>query len=254
MKCKSCRADYKLKDPECPYCGRENKLGKYWSWQENTAQKRYERTKEEVIKSGPLYVADKILNGIIGVMLALFVLSVVIAFVAYYIEEGISKAKKSTVSEEEIQTLYNAEDYNSLYDYMSEYEVLNEEAYFVYGQAAFMYKKWEKFVEQRMEFQEAELEDIENSPKYGLVYGCMNSASEIYLQEWSSKHKGVLPENQEYYEWMCMEADAFLIGELGMTHEEVASMRELESYRDEWKVLQRSIFNRNGWQWREDNE
>lgn len=254
MKCKACGADYKLRDLECPYCGRENRLGKYWNWQESTAQKRYEGTKKDVLKSGPLYVIDKVLNGILAVMLALLVVTVVILFIVYFIEEGIGKVKKSNVSEEKMQTFYEAADYNSLYEYMSEYGVLNEDVYYVYAQAAFMYKKWEKFVERRMDFYEADLEDIEESPKYGLIYNCMDSASEIYMQDWSSRHSGVVAENQAYYEWMCMEADAFLIGEFGMTYEEVMTMREVESYQDEWKQLQRSLYDRNGWQWRDENE
>ena len=189
-------------------------------------------------------------------MIVLIVLTVVVLFVSCYIEEGISKVKKSRVSEETLQSFYASGEYNSLYEYMSEYGILNEEAYFVYGQAAFMYKNWEKFVEQRMEFYEAEIEDIEEYPKYGLIYDCMDYASGIYMHEWSSKYRyrDIAAENQAYYDWMCAEADAFLIGELGMTYEEVMLMRELESFQDEWKQMQRSVYDRNGWQWRDDNE
>lgn len=254
MKCKSCGAEYKLRDPECPYCGRENKLGKYWSWQENTAQRNYEGTKKEVLTSGLLYVVNKMLNAAIGVMLVLMLLALVISFIAYYVEEGIQKVKKSSVSEEQMKSLYVAEDYEQLYHYMSDYDVLQEEGYNVYAQAGFMYKVWEDFAESRMDFHEAELEDIEYRPKYGLVYDCMDSASKIYFKKWSVNHRGVAAENQAYYDWMCREADAFLIGELGMTYEEAMSLREIESYQDEWKVLQRSLFDRNGWQWREENE
>lgn len=70
----------------------------------------------------------------------------------------------------------------------------------------------------------------------------------IYMKDWSSRHQDVAAENQAYYDWMCMEADAFLIGELGMTYEEVMSLREIESYQEEWKVLQKSLYDRNGWQ------
>ena len=82
----------------------------------------------------------------------------------------------------------------------------------------------------------------------------MKEASTIYRKEWSSNHREVAPENKAYYEWMCMETDAFLVGELGMTYEEAMSLREIQSYQDEWKELQRSLYDRNGWQWREDNE
>lgn len=254
MKCKSCGADYKLREPECPYCGRENKLGKYWSWQERTAQKNYEGVKKDVITNGTLYVINKVLNAIIGVMLGLMVLIVVIIFIACYIGDSVEQLVKGQESAEQIQSLYEAADYHNLYEYMSEYDVLHEEAYATYAEAAFMYKKWEKFVEQRMEFQEAELEDIEKYPKYGLIYECMDYASTIYGKEWSSRYHDVTEENQAYYDWMCLEVDAFLIGELGMTYEEVMSLREIESYQDEWKALQRSLYDRNGWQWREDNE
>lgn len=254
MKCKSCGADYKMREPECPYCGSENKIGKYWSRQEKTAQRQYEGTKKEIMKSGSLYVVNKMLNAAIGVMLVLIILALVITFIACQVEEGIQKVKKSKVSEEQLKSLYVEENYEQLYCYMSEYEVLHEDAYAIYAEAAFMYESWEKFVEQRMKFQEAELDDIEEYPRYGLIYDCMDDASTIYRKEWSSRHHDVAAENQAYYDWMCMEADAFLIGELGMTYEEVMSLREIESYQDEWEVLQRSLYDRNGWQWRDDNE
>lgn len=254
MKCKSCGADYKLRDPECPYCGRENKLGKYWSWQEHTAQKKYEGVKKEVITSGTLYVINKMLNAVLAVMIALIVLVIAILFISSYIGDSVEKLTKGKVSAEQIKALYEVADYHNLYEYMSKYDVLHEEAYSIYAEAAFMYKKWEEFVEQRMEFHDAELEDIEEYPKYGLVYDCMDEASTIYMKEWSSRHREVAPENQAYYDWMCMEADAFLIGELGMTYEEVMSLREIQSYQDEWKALQKNLYDRNGWQWREDNE
>lgn len=254
MKCKSCGADYKMREPECPYCGRENKLGKYWSRQEHTAQRSYEEIKKEVLTSGSVYVVNKMLNAVIGVMIALIALAFVVSFISYYAEEEIQKVKKSNVSEEQIKTLYAAENYKQLYHYMSEYDVLQETEYTVYAEAAFMNEKWEDFVSRRMEFQDAELEDIEEYPRYGLIYECMDDASEIYKKDWSSRHQEVAAENQAYYDWMCMEADAFLIGELGMTYEEVMSLREIESYQDEWKSLQRSLYDRNGWQWRDKDE
>lgn len=254
MKCKSCGADYKLRDPECPYCGRENKLGKHRNWQERTAQKRYEGVKQDVINNGILYVFNKMLNAIIGVMVGVIILGIVVLFITFYIEEEIRKQAKNQVSIEEIQGFYEAEDYRQLYEYMSEHNVLHEDFYAIYAEAAFMYKKWEQFEEQRMKFQDADIEDLEEYPKYGLIYNCMKEASTIYRKEWSSNHREVAPENKAYYEWMCMETDAFLVGELGMTYEEAMSLREIQSYQDEWKELQRSLYDRNGWQWREDNE
>lgn len=254
MKCKSCGADYKLRDSECPYCGRENTLGKIWNVQEHTAQKKYEGVKKDVITNGIIYVINKILNAIIGVMIGIIILVMVILFISCYIGDGIEKRTKGKTSIEQLQSFYEEAEYNKLYEYMSEHGVLHEDTYTIYAEAAFMYKKWEKFVEQRMIFHNADLEDIEESPKYGLIYDCMKEASAIYMKEWSSSHREVAPENMAYYDWMCMEVDAFLIGELGMTYEEVMSLREIQSYEDEWKVLHRSLYDRNDWQWREDNE
>ncbi len=254
MKCKSCGADYKLKDKECPYCGSQNQLGKYWSRQERKAQKDYEGIKKDVIVSGSIYVINKILNAVIGGMIALFVISIVIVGATSLIGEKLGEVKKSKVSSEQMQTLHASNQYRELYDYMSEYDVLHEEAYTVYAEAAFMSKRWEEFEDKRMRFFETDEEDFASDSKYGIVYGVMDEASEIVRKEWSSSHKEVSPENQEYYSGLCAEVDAFLIGELGMTAGETRMFREIESYMDEWRALQRSIYRRNGWEWEAEDE
>lgn len=116
MKCVNCGASYPDIKEQCPYCGRENKLGKYWNWQERTAQNNYEGVKKDVITNGTLYVINKILNAIMGVMIGLMVLIVVITFIACYIGDSVEQLAKGQESAEQIQSLYEAADYHNLYE------------------------------------------------------------------------------------------------------------------------------------------
>lgn len=61
-----------------------------------------------------------------------------------------------------------------------------------------------------------------------------------------------MPENQEVYDEMCLEVEAFLIGELAMTVQEVELLKEGELlYTDAWDDFYLSIYERKGWEYGE---
>lgn len=79
MICKKCGYDYPAKELKCPYCGEPNPLGEKWRNEENLARKETLLAKAKIIHSMPLYVADKVMNVILLVVVAVTAITILVA-------------------------------------------------------------------------------------------------------------------------------------------------------------------------------
>ena len=78
MICKKCGYDYPAKELKCPYCGEPNPLGEKWRNEENLARKETLLAKAKIIHSMPLYVADKVMNVILLVVVAVTAIMILV--------------------------------------------------------------------------------------------------------------------------------------------------------------------------------
>ena len=86
MKCIHCGANYKTKELECPYCHTPNLQGREWLNERNKVEKKYKKTKEEVIKKGTPYIISRIVM-YIAITMVVFSAITFIAVVAFFVKE-----------------------------------------------------------------------------------------------------------------------------------------------------------------------
>ena len=253
MKCKSCGANYKTKNLTCPYCGETNILGLHWKQEEDAAAENYRKTKMDVLRSAPFYVVDQILNRILLVMGVLVAIVFVISKVEEPISEWKNEHKRAQVDVSRMEELYQAGSYQELYEYMVEYCVYNEKEYAKYSQYISMNRAMNDFINERIEFVTTPQEKFEEYSGYGEAYEAIDACYKILRHDWYPYScREVLPENEELYEQMCLEVNAFLTGELEMTAEEITMLKEGELiYTDAWDDFYHSIYERKGWKYGE---
>ena len=86
MICKKCGYDYPAKELKCPYCGEPNPLGEKWRNEENLARKETLLAKAKIIHSMPLYVADKVMNVILLVVVAVTAITILVLAIGVGLE------------------------------------------------------------------------------------------------------------------------------------------------------------------------
>ena len=129
MICKKCGYDYPAKELKCPYCGEPNPLGEKWRNEENLARKETLLAKAKIIHSMPLYVADKVMNVILLVVVAVTAITILVLAIGVGLEDIHITCQRNRASVQEAEELLAAEDYTGLYDYLHSYEVYGQEKF-----------------------------------------------------------------------------------------------------------------------------
>ena len=87
MICKKCGYDYPAQELKCPYCREPKPLGEKWRNEENLARKETLLAKAKIIHSMPLYVADKVMNVILLVVVAVTAITILVLAIGVGLED-----------------------------------------------------------------------------------------------------------------------------------------------------------------------
>lgn len=248
MKCKNCGANYKTRELKCPYCGTENMVGRIWLMERDDVSREYEETKEKVRKKSRLYVADKVLNRILLILVLFSCCFFLLAAAAVGLGSLYGKIYRQVHREELQRTMeeyYQAGEYKELYDYMSKYQMFGQETY-QYSQAAFMGFDYDNFKSNSLSFLSQD-EEKKQEDHYLLEY-TLRCAHRVWhldmgmFSELDSGNEMILKENK-------IDVLAFFRGMLGMTEEEISILTDNEDFPDTevLEELVEGIMERRSW-------
>lgn len=248
MKCKSCGADYKTRELKCPYCGTENVIGRIWLIERSAAYQEYEEAKERVRRKSRIYVFDKVLNRILLVSTALFLLCIILCFAVFAGYELYRNAYRSIHGEEIEHTMeeyYTAGEYRELYKYMSKYDLFGLDHY-AYSQAAFLSFDYDFYKTEALCFLSQSEEEKQEYDYY------LRSAIEYSHDVWhldAGLYSEPDPNNVEMHETYKKDIMAFWKGMLGMKEEEIEFLTEGEEYLSSKELddLIETIRKRRAW-------
>lgn len=247
MKCKSCGANYKTRELMCPYCNTENIIGKLWKAQRTEAELEYERNRRETDKKISPYVVDRVLTRAIVVTVGIFVLIFLGAFLVAYGYEAyvdIRNDMKKDQIQATMKEYYDNGQYELLYRYMSDMEVMGEE-YYGYTQAALMQTDYESYLTYKCRFLDLPLEEkLEDD--YYIEYAIRYSA-EVYTLDCGIYHE-LDPMNAKILEERKLEMEAFWRGTLGMPEEDIAYITDeyASFYGEEFDAIVKGVKERLG--------
>ena len=233
MICKKCGYDYPAKELKCPYCGEPNPLGEKWRNEENLARKEALLAKAKIIHSMPLYVADKVMNVILLVVVAVTAITILVLAIGVGLEDIHITCQRNRASVQEAEELLAAEDYTGLYDYLHSYEVYGQEEFEKYTERVRLYDDDQAFMRDLFRIQEvldwpAGQQMHPNWVKYVLLDG-----KDILEMETDFSYRGLeYEENKEYYDDMKQDVAAALLGTLEMTEEELLELIDFREKRD----------------------
>ena len=233
MICKKCGYDYPAKELKCPYCGEPNPLGEKWRNEENLARKETLLAKAKIIHSMPLYVADKVMNVILLVVVAVTAITILALAIGVGLEDIHITCQRNRASVQEAEELLAAEDYTGLYDYLHSYEVYGQEKFEKYTERVRLYDDDQAFMRDLFRIQEvldwpAGQQMRSNWVKYVLLDG-----KDILEMETDFSYRGLeYEENKEYYDDMKQDVAAALLGTLEMTEEELLELIDFREKRD----------------------
>ena len=227
MKCKSCGGAYLTKELKCPYCGRENSLGKRWKLQRAKAEKEYEKARVETGRKISLYSVDKILNRVCLVLVICIILSVGFVFVydkIIAIRNDVMKDKYEII----MQEYFESGDYKALDDFMDEKQIELTE-YYTYTQATLLYNSYESYITYKCRFMEMSPEEKQKDDY--CIQHALKKSVDVYLVE-CGIYSELATENQAQYDVYAEEIMSFWIGSLGLTKAEIEEMTD-DSYLTE---------------------
>ena len=220
---------------------------------ENQARKETLLAKAKIIHSMPLYVADKVMNVILLVVVAVTAITILVLAIGVGLEDLHITCQRNRASVQEAEELLAAEDYTGLYDYLHSYEVYGQEEFEKYTERVRLYDDDQAFMRDLFRIQEvldwpAGQQMRSNWVKYVLLDG-----KDILEMETDFSYRGLeYEENKEYYDDMKQDVAAALLGTLEMTEEELADLMGMERDSEEMDELIRRIFERKGWDYEED--
>ena len=253
MICKKCGYDYPAKEVKCPYCGERNPLGEKWRNEENLARKETLLTKAKIIHSMPLYVADKVMNVILLVVVAVTAIAILVLAIGVGLEDIHITCQRNRASVQEAEELFVAEDYVGLYDYLQSYEVYGQEEFKKYTERVRLYDDDQTFLSDLFRIQQVLDWPAGQQISSRLVKYVLWDAKNILERETGSSYRKLqYEENKEYYNDMKQDVAAALLGTLGMTEEELSDLMGMERDSEEMDELIRRIFERKGWDYEED--
>lgn len=253
MICKKCGYDYPAKELKCPYCGEPNPLGEKWKNEENQARKETLLAKAKVIHSMPLYVADKVMNVILLVAVAVTVITILVLMIAYGAESIHITRQQDAASVQDAEELLAAEDYTGLYAYLQSHQVYGQADFKKYTGRVRLYDDDQTFMRDLFRIQEVLDWPAGQQIRPSWVKYVLLDGKDILEMETDSSYSGLeYEENKEYYDDMKQDVAAALLGTLGMTEEELADLMGMERDSEEMDELIRRIFERKGWDYEED--
>lgn len=252
MKCAKCGYDYPAKELKCPYCGEPNPLGVKWQEEEDDARKNTLFTKAKIIHSMPMYVADKVMNIILIIPVAFFVIFFLVSLIQLKAEELHETHQQKLASVEKAEELLQNNENEALSVYLHEYEVYGNEKFEKYTERDRLYSEYLDFLTSAMNIRQMdEWGKAETPPQY-LVQSIMDESHEI-LKEDSYRFRDLkYEENREYLRTMQQNVTAYLMGSMDMTEEEIVELTKIESYSEDAKKLTKKIFERKGWDYEEN--
>ena len=243
MNCKNCGGEYRLRDLQCPYCGTENVIGRVWMKQRTEAELEYERKRKEAGRKASRYAYNRGVTRVLVIEILFFVL-LIFGMVVYSFVESMSPGRSKT--SEELAALYEEGRYAELYQeirddlYRNDDPVISE-----YVDVCLYARIHDEFVNDKLHFlglseQEKKEDDfyLGNSIRYALRMYRLDGGYYRIVEE---KH----PEMVEQYR---READAYLLGTLGMTREELDDALAVEYlYSVDMDKVEKKVRERNGW-------
>ena len=254
MRCRRCGAQYSAKELKCPYCGEPNSLGIKWKHTEENARSETENTRKRIRHSAPLYVVNQVMNVIVIACVLLFILLFAGALIAGGVEMLHDKHVRSTASVAEADALLEADDNESLVQYVEEHSLYQEEAYEKYTERVYIYKDYYSLVEEMMYFQQNEEQG--KTPRVYHIESALYYAQRMftdYNRTYSSYSGGpYYDENQRYLERLQQNVIAFLEGTFDLTEEDIARLIDSDLFSDEEQEFSMLICERRGWQYEVD--
>ena len=248
MKCKGCGANYKTKELSCPYCGKDNSLGRIWNKEKVSLDTDLSNTREEINDRIFGFVVNKILGRVLFFVVLFFVLyflSFIFISLANDASTGIGHLINGSKYEKKMQEFVDNEDYSSLYVYMSEHELFIPEKYYSYAQAALRYSDYIRFKTVRMQFFEEDdslkFSEGDYATEYMVKNGLKVLRNELGIYEEPD------PANDGQYRKYEEDIRSAFIGLLGMTDEEIDKLVEADYTRiDDLDKLFETLRERSG--------
>lgn len=250
MKCEKCGYDYPANALRCPACGTENKIGKAWQAKENEARDDMLRTKNRIIRSMPMYVADKVMNIILLLAAVAIVLVFFVVYVVSWTDEKFSARRQASASVEYAEELYQAQSTEELDAYLDQYELYDMEEFDKYTEYVSLCNQYNIFLPWVLTIQERTDWNSGYQVKAYLVRTVLDYAKDILTEDHWAYRDLEFEENREYLESLKEEAAAILLGTLGMTPDEITELSKAD-YGD-WEPLVKEICERKGWEYEEE--
>lgn len=249
MKCKNCGANYKTREVTCPYCGMENAIGKSWLKQRKDAWEEYAQTRDEVAKKGPVYVADKVANRLLVVLILLpivFLAGLVVFSLSMEIHDRAYVSIHRGELEEEMKKEYNAGELTQLDLFMSKYNLFGEE-YYTYSQAVLLHNCYQSYMTDKMCFLNLS-EEEKMKDEYYLEYAIKNGR-DVYLLN-IGIYSELDPANEALHQEYQDEILSFYTGVLGMSREEIDLVLDEDNFftTDDQKSILAAIKERRAWE------
>ena len=250
MQCKNCGAQYPARSLRCPYCKTKNLLGQIWLAERTEAEREYEKARAEAERRTPLVVLDRVLNRVL--LIGTLLLLVCSVMDPLFLQEaaGRSFAGKKLRREQiadELQTLYQEERLEELYQYMDAQELFGKN-YYAYSQAALLGHAAEEMTEHKMALLQ---EKTAGSAQEKLHLSALIETGREILTRKLGLYAQDCEENQALYEQLSAEVYACWYGLLGMTVEEAAQITEGAVEEQRASILDRLEERRF---WADENE
>lgn len=229
MKCKSCGANYKTRELRCPYCHTENMVGKLWMVERSEAELQYEQRRKELGKKASPYVIDRIFTRLIVIAVAVFILLccvTIFGIVIYYKAWDIKRDWNIDKIEKQMEEYYENGEYDRLYAYMSEYELIGEE-YYEYSQAVLLSYSYNEYLGHKYAYLEM-TEEEKWEDDYHLEYALKESVDAYNMD--SVAYAEIDERNEELYETYQQEIMSFWKTVLQLTDEEIEKITDKDNY------------------------
>lgn len=222
MKCSNCGGQYKTRELKCPYCGTENMLGHLWMAERSEAELEYERARKEAGKKGSIYVVNRVVNRALLISTGMFVLMMLIAFLAFWITDAFGNVKDKMKGDKfhaTMQQYYEDEDYEKLYKYMSKYDLFSTE-YYDATQAALLYSSYNTFLNRKFEIMDLTKDELRQDNQMYRIVSTLETSVKVYQVD-IGIYDEPTEKNQKQYEEYRVDIEAFWRGSLGMSEEQV---------------------------------
>lgn len=243
MKCKNCGGNFPSRELRCPYCGAENTRGRLWKQQRDRADRDLETARREDLPTAKKLALHKVLNRILLAELILIALFALGLFATFFLTDaglfnGTLFGREKI--DAELQALYDAGDFDRLYQRLEETDSFDQEHYTL-CQMALIYRDYEAFcITRTCWFQETEEKDISEYTAAWLVdhmhdlFYCDIPA----YPELTDQNAAILAEYQQ-------DAALFARHILRLTEEEMALLQKQDwMYSEEEDALAAAILER----------